>query len=76
MVPSMSTEVVVIVVTWMDGRTQEYHYAPTHRVEDGVLTIYTHTPPTLSDRDRPAQKTHHLPLANIREFVVERRERP
>lgn len=68
--PNMDMEVVIVVVTWMDGKKQVYN-TTRHHVENGVLTIDQST--DFLGRPLPHQKTLHLPLANIREFSVESR---
>ena len=78
---SMESVVLVISVEWMDEQKQVYHDVVGHSLADGVLTIDQSTLKNQSGTlDRvlgrapqkvPSRKTLHLPLANIREIVVE-----
>jgi hypothetical protein len=67
----------VIHVTWMDGQTKVYRNVEHHGVADGVLTITQAVPrqaplvPEIEMPRLPCDKTLHLPVANIREVVVE-----
>ena len=72
---------LVISIAWMDEQKRVYHGVVGHSLGDGVLTIDQSTlesqPGTLDRVLRrvpprvPSRKTLHLPLANIREIVVE-----
>ena len=74
MVRTMSMEPMepVITVIWMDGQRREYDHVNRHYVAEGMLTIEQFT----SREQFDSIKTLHLPLANIREIVVESRPTP